>query len=98
MLTSLSSEELQFIKAIESYKTENNKIFLSWTEVLKIVQSLGYQKVARRAGVSPLKKTTRKRPRKAATETQAVDPAVDASGTETTEAEGASTPVGEKTC
>jgi hypothetical protein len=44
VLDSLSSEELQFIKAIEKYKAENNKIFLSWTEVLKILKKLGYRK------------------------------------------------------
>jgi hypothetical protein len=44
MIDSLSSEELQFIKAIEKYKTENHKHFLSWTEVLKIFKELGYKK------------------------------------------------------
>ena len=48
MLESFSSEELQFIKAIEKYKAENNKIFLSWSEVLKIVKELGYQRTARK--------------------------------------------------
>jgi len=48
MLDSLSSEELQFIKAIEKYKSDNNKHFLSWTEVLKIVKELGYKKVVRK--------------------------------------------------
>ncbi len=46
MIDSLSSEELQFIKAIEKYKSEKNKHFLSWTEVLKIVKKLGYRKVS----------------------------------------------------
>ena len=48
MIDSLSSEELQFIKAIEKYKSENNKHFLSWTEVLKIFKDLGYKKVSRK--------------------------------------------------
>ena len=48
MIDSLSSEELQFIKAIERYKSENNKHFLSWTEVLKIVKELGYKKVSKK--------------------------------------------------
>lgn len=52
MIDSLSSEELQFIKAIEKYKSENNKHFLSWTEVLKIVKELGYKKVSRKAPAS----------------------------------------------
>lgn len=48
MIDSLSSEELQFIKAIEKYKSESNKHFLSWTEVLKIVKELGYKKVSKK--------------------------------------------------
>ena len=49
MFDSLSSEELQFIKAIEKYKSEHNKHFLSWTEVLKIVKELGYRKIPKRS-------------------------------------------------
>ena len=45
MLDTLSSEELVFIKAIDKYKVENDKSFLSWTEVLKIVKDLGYHRV-----------------------------------------------------
>jgi hypothetical protein len=48
MIDSLSSEELQFIKAIEKYKSENHKTFLSWTEVLKIFKELGYKKILRK--------------------------------------------------
>jgi hypothetical protein len=53
MIDSLSSEELQFIKAIEKYKSENNKHFLSWTEVLKIVKELGYKKVSKKGTTTP---------------------------------------------
>jgi len=52
MIDSLSSEELQFIKAIEKYKSENNKHFLSWTEVLKILKELGYKKTAKKQTVT----------------------------------------------
>lgn len=44
MLNSLSAEELEFVKAIESYKKEKSQNFLSWTEVLAIVKDLGYRK------------------------------------------------------
>jgi hypothetical protein len=44
MLNSLSSEELEFIQAIERYKAKSGKLFLSWTEVLKVVRDLGYRK------------------------------------------------------
>lgn len=47
MLESLTSEELQFIKAIEKYKSAHNKHFLSWTEVLRIVRDLGYRRSLR---------------------------------------------------
>ena len=46
MLDALTPEELQFIKAIEKYKKEHEKHFLSWTEVLKVVKAVGYRKVA----------------------------------------------------
>ncbi|MBN1441921.1 MAG: hypothetical protein JXA90_04380 [Planctomycetes bacterium] len=49
MLESLSSEELQFIKAIEKHKNSSGKLFLSWSEVLKILKALGYRKVASRS-------------------------------------------------
>ena len=67
MLESLSSEELQFIKAIEKYKADNTKNFLSWTEVLKIFKDLGYQKVAKRTDivVGPTKSKSKARAQKA---------------------------------
>jgi len=45
MFDSLSTEELQFIKAIEKYKAKSGKTFLSWTEVLKIFKELGYKRI-----------------------------------------------------
>jgi len=52
MLESLSTEQLEFIKAIENYKNEKKKLFLSWSEVLDILKDLGYQKVAARRSTS----------------------------------------------
>ena len=43
MLNTLSTEEFQFIKAIETYKAEHRKTFLSWSEVLKIITEMGYR-------------------------------------------------------
>ena len=62
MLDALTPEELQFIKAIEKYKKEHNKHFLSWTEVLKVAKALGYRKVAEPHDI-PVK--TRQRQRQA---------------------------------
>ena len=67
MLESLSSEELQFIKAIEKYKQENGKLFLSWTEVLKILKDLGYRKMAKMAATEEPAKEPKKESAKAAT-------------------------------
>ena len=63
MLDALTPQELQFIKAIEKYKKLNNKHFLSWTEVLKVVLAMGYRKVAKAEEI-PI--TTRARNRQAA--------------------------------
>ena len=46
MFDTLSTEELQFVKAIEKYKARTGKKFLSWTEVLQILKDLGYKKTA----------------------------------------------------
>lgn len=51
MAKSLNQEELEFVRAIEQYKKKNDKLFLSWTEVLSIVKKLGYNRpVQARAG------------------------------------------------
>lgn len=44
MANPISGDELEFVKAIEEYKKQNSKTFLSWTEVLSIVRDLGYRK------------------------------------------------------
>ncbi len=68
MLESLSSDELQFIKAIEKYKAESGKIFLSWTEVLTILHDLGYRKVAKPQETSCKKDSRSRRHRTKAAE------------------------------
>ncbi|MGE3163626.1 MAG: hypothetical protein AB7O52_01830 [Planctomycetota bacterium] len=44
MASALSSDELEFVQAIEKFKKDKSKIFLSWSEVLAIVKDLGYRK------------------------------------------------------
>ena len=44
MANAMSAEELEFVHAIEEYKKEKSKHFLSWTEVLTIFKNLGYRK------------------------------------------------------
>ncbi len=41
-----TAENEVFIKAIERYKRENRRALLTYREVLEVLRSLGYQKVA----------------------------------------------------
>jgi len=40
-----SLDTLEFIQAIDRFKRKHQKVFLSWTEVLDVLRSLGYRKV-----------------------------------------------------
>ena len=62
MARPVNQEELDFLQAIEEFKKKNDKLFLSWTEVLKIVKDLGYSRTVQRrsAAKSTAKATTRK--------------------------------------
>jgi len=42
----ITEDKLEFLRAIDAYKRESDRPFLSWTEVLRIVHALGYRKVA----------------------------------------------------
>ena len=41
-----SDEETVFMKAMERYKRENRRPFPTWSEVLEVLASLGYRRVA----------------------------------------------------
>src|SRR5437588_8717423 len=41
-----SDEEIIFMKAMDQYKRENRRPFPTWSEVLEVLYSLGYRKVA----------------------------------------------------
>ncbi|MBI3821018.1 MAG: hypothetical protein HY286_20200 [Planctomycetes bacterium] len=43
----MSQDVLDFLKALDDYRNRYNKKFPSWSEVLGIVHSLGYRKVAK---------------------------------------------------
>lgn len=66
MARPLTQEQVDFLHAIEQYKKKNDKLFLSWTEVLSIVKAQGYTRtVAKRnssANTSTTKSTTKKSP------------------------------------
>jgi hypothetical protein len=44
----MNAEQFEFVMAIEAYKKVNKRMFPSWTEVLEVIQQLGYRKVEHR--------------------------------------------------
>ncbi len=40
----MGEDVLEFVRAIDEFKRKNDKPFPTWSEVLGIVQSLGYRK------------------------------------------------------
>jgi len=40
----LEAEELEFINAVNDYKKKYNKPFPTWSEILHILKSMGYEK------------------------------------------------------
>lgn len=42
----MSSEQLEFVLAMDEYKRANRRPFPTWTEVLEVIKYLGYRKVA----------------------------------------------------
>ncbi|MGC4030365.1 MAG: hypothetical protein QM754_01270 [Tepidisphaeraceae bacterium] len=41
----MTAEQFEFVMAIETYKKVNRKLFPTWTEVLEVIEQLGYKKV-----------------------------------------------------
>lgn len=41
-----TDEETDFMKAMDRYKRENRRPFPTWSEVLEVMRSLGYRRVA----------------------------------------------------
>jgi len=41
-----NDEETEFMKAMDRYKRENRRPFPTWSEVLEVMRSLGYRRVA----------------------------------------------------
>jgi hypothetical protein len=41
----MTTEQFEFIQAIQTYKKVNKKLYPTWTEVLEVVRQLGYRKV-----------------------------------------------------
>ncbi len=49
----MSTEQFEFVMAIETYKKVNKRLFPSWTEVLEVMLQLGYRKVQAREITMP---------------------------------------------
>jgi hypothetical protein len=45
-----SEGEMEFMKAMELYKQASRRMFPTWSEVLEVLNSLGYQKVEPQGG------------------------------------------------
>ncbi len=41
-----TDDEIQFMKAMDQYKRDNSRPFPTWSEVLEVLRSMGYRKVA----------------------------------------------------
>jgi len=44
----MTVEQFEFVMAIETYKKVNKKMFPTWTEVLEVIEQLGYRKIEKR--------------------------------------------------
>jgi hypothetical protein len=49
-----TDEEIDFMKAMDQYKRDNRRPFPTWSEVLEVLRSLGYRKVAERTALPGL--------------------------------------------
>lgn len=44
----MSPEQFEFVMAVETYKKVNKRMYPTWTEILEVLQQLGYRKVEHR--------------------------------------------------
>ncbi len=44
----MNTEQFEFVMAIETYKKVNHRLYPTWTEILEVLNQLGYRKVAHR--------------------------------------------------
>ncbi len=44
----MTTEQFEFVMAIETYKKVNKRLYPTWTEVLEVLNQLGYRKVSHR--------------------------------------------------
>jgi hypothetical protein len=44
----MTAEQFEFVMAIETYKKVNKRMYPTWTEVLEVINQLGYRKAMHR--------------------------------------------------
>jgi hypothetical protein len=44
----MNTEQFEFVMAIETYKKVNRRMYPTWTEILEVINQLGYRKVTHR--------------------------------------------------
>jgi IS5 family transposase len=44
----MTTEQFEFVMAIETYKKVNKRLYPTWTEVLEVINQLGYRKISHR--------------------------------------------------
>src|ERR1700758_2261842 len=59
-----TEEEIAFMKAMDQYKRDNRRPFPTWSEVLEVLYSLGYRKVAQPTAMPGLPGESKKVPPK----------------------------------
>jgi hypothetical protein len=55
-----AAEELEFMKAMQEYKRSSGRMFPTWSEVLEVLQDLGYEKPASDGSIQVVRSTTGK--------------------------------------
>jgi hypothetical protein len=59
-----TEEEIAFMRAMDQYKRDNRRPFPTWSEVLEVLYSLGYRKVAEPTAMPGLSPEGKKVPQK----------------------------------
>jgi hypothetical protein len=59
-----TEEEIAFMRAMDQYKRDNRRPFPTWSEVLEVLYSLGYRKVAEPTALPGLCGESKKVPQK----------------------------------
>jgi len=54
--------EMEFMQAMQEYKQKSGRMFPTWSEVLEVLRSLGYEKPGRSSGAVSGGATTKAQP------------------------------------